>query len=150
MQNVFIKFPFCFALEHDHLEKREGMDAQLDHEVGFKLVSRVQRPVGVLFVDLCARATSSDHGGEPVLIPKKHIGEDCNKCVENAIERQFECGSGFVYSFLSFILRVDERLNPISAKVEPRVFNNLYRSSHTKMPMKPTKVQTIESILITQ
>lgn len=80
---------------------------------------------------------------------EKFIGENSDKGVENAIERQLQGGPCFVYSFLSFIFRGDDRFNPVSAKVEPRIFNDLHKTRSTKMPIKPTRVHTIECMLMT-
>ena len=44
---------------------------------------------------------------------------------------------------------MDYGLNPFSAEVEPRILKDLYKIKCTKMARKPTKIQTIESTLIT-
>jgi len=104
VQHVLVEFALGFALEHHHLEEGEEVDSQLDHEVHLELVDGVDRPAGVLLVDLSARPAAPRHAGEPVLLPEQRIGEDCDCSVEDAVKAEFEHKAGLVHALLALVL----------------------------------------------
>lgn len=87
------------------------MHTQLDHEVHLQVVGRTGRPVGVLFVDLCALTATAGDAGEPVLVPEEEVGEDSGEGVEDGVETELKHRVQFVDALLPLVLRMQNRLD---------------------------------------
>jgi len=122
VEDVLVKLPLGVALDDEHLEEGEGVDAELDHEVHFEFGGGVHWPAGVLLVDLGAGAAAAGNGGEPVLTAEEVVGEDGDEGVEDAVEGQFEHEVGLVVALVCLVLGVDDGFDPALHEVEPGVF----------------------------
>lgn len=73
MEHPFIVF-FVVFLNYHQLKYGEYVDAQLEAEVNLQLWSLIRWPIGVLLVDLGARATATDCSRKPILSPECQVG----------------------------------------------------------------------------